>query len=215
MNIHAISNYLQRFDAPPATAPEPAETLSLLEGLFDAPLRAHDEEPIHAPPPPPESFDIDALRRDFDAHLAAALEAQQAAHDENLRAARAQWIDEQGAVLARRLSESLDAALEALRSDVARVLAPFVAEEIQAIALGELTESIRRAIAGEDAPAIRIDGPADIIGKLADSLAGERAAVTLSETETIDVTVDLGLTKIDTRLEAWMRRLTDSRSQVS
>ncbi|WP_363349788.1 hypothetical protein [Methylocystis echinoides] len=210
MNIHDVSAYLLRFDEPPRLPPP----TPILETLFEPSIEGLGEEPAPESVAPP-SVDLEALRSAFDEELAAALEQQQAAHEESLRQARTQWIEQQGDVLARRLSETLAQAFDALRGDVARILAPFVAREVEQTTVDELTDSIRRAIADDSAPAIRLEGPRDLIEKMAETFAAQQAAAILTESDGVDVTVDFGLTRIETRLEAWMRRLCDSRSYGS
>lgn len=210
MNIHDISTYLLRFDEPPRLPPPPSP---ILETLFEAPAEGPCEEFALDPAAPEEQEGAELLRRAFDEELAAALEKQQAAHEEDLRLLRTQWLEEQGEMLARRLSESLSEALEALRTDVARILAPFVARQVELTTSQELIDAIRRAVAGENGPAIRLQGPRELIEKMAEALAELQAAVSLTETDGVDVTVDFDLTRIETRLDAWMRRLRDSRSE--
>ncbi len=210
MNIHDISTYLLRFDEAPRLPPPPSP---ILETLFEAPAEGPGEEFALEPAAPGEQEDAELLRRAFDEELAAALEKQQAAHEEDLRLLRTQWIEEQGEMLARRLSESLSEALEALRTDVARILAPFVARQVELTTSQELIDAIRRAVAGENGPSIRLQGPRELIEKMAEALAELQAAVSLTETDGVDVTVDFDLTRIETRLDAWMQRLRDSRSE--
>lgn len=223
MNIHDVSTYLLRFDEAPRLAPQsslpaplPAPlspSSPILDTLFESSMELPDED--FAPDIVAREAHDDAapLRRAFDEELAAALEKQQAAHEEDLRLLRTQWIEEQGELLARRLSESLAEALEALRTDVARILAPFVAREVEQTTSQELIDAIRRAVAGENGPAIRLQGPRELIEKMAEALVEQQAAVSLTETDGVDVTVDFDMTRIETRLDAWMRRLRDSRSE--
>lgn len=211
MHIHDVSAYLLRFDEPPRLPPPAPEPL--LETLFEAPPPDEEAAPDLPAAAPEAAVDVEALRRAFDEELAAALDAQRAAHEENLRQARTQWIEQQGDILAQRLSESLAEALAALRADVARILAPFVAQEVEQKTTEDLMAAVHRAIAGEDGPAIRLQGPKDLIEKMAESFAAQQTSVSLAETDGVDVTVDFGLTRIETRLDAWMRRLCDSRSQ--
>ncbi len=148
MNIHDVSAYLLRFDEPPCLPPPPSPS-PVLETLFEAPMEGFSEEFAPDPVAPAERDDAELLRRVFEEELAAALEKQQAAHEEDLRRLRTQWLEEQGEILSRRLSESLAEALETLRTDVARVLAPFVAKGVEQTTSEELINAIRRAVAGE------------------------------------------------------------------
>lgn len=212
-NIHDVSAYLLSFDAPapaPATQADPEDFRDAAEPMNLFGETAAFSDPVETEPP----VDVSALRRDFEAEMADALQKQAAAHEESLRDARAGWVEQQGDALARRIDEHIAAAFEALRLDVSRVLAPFVSREIQSEALKELMEAARIALETEDPPAIRLAGPKDLIEKISKSLTVQASSVTLVETDDVDVTVDLGRTKIETRLDAWMRRLSESRSQA-
>jgi len=211
-NIHNVSAYLLSFDAP---APAPFQAVEPEEFCEPEPLHFFGETaPLADVVEPEPPIDVEALRRDFEAEMADALQKQAAAHEEALSNARAQWIEQQAEALARRIDENIAMAFESLRMDVSRILSPFVSREIQSEALKELIDATRQALEDETSPAIRLSGPKDLIEKIAQAIAAEPVAVTLAETDEVDVTVDLGLTKIETRLDAWMRRLCESRSQT-
>lgn len=219
-SIRSVSAYLLRFDdpAPGFVAHGMAEFEAAPVEAFDpeTPLFEFAElEPEPDPEPEPAAVDIDALRRAFEEEREAALQTQQAAHEEALRLARAQWAETQANVLSERMAESLATAFEQLRSDVARILAPFVAREIEELACEDLIEATRRALADEQAPAIRVEGPKDLIERLSQTLGSVQASVSLIETEGVDVQIDLAHARLETRLDAWMRRLSESRSGVA
>ncbi len=212
-HIHAASAWLLRFDEPqPAPAapeeffePASAEALEESAPLFDLGEQHHEQEL------PPAPVDADALRRDFEEEMAAALLKQQEAHEEALRLARSQWL-EQETEIGQRIAEELENAFEALRSDVARILTPFVAREVEQKANEDLVSAARRAFADEEASAMRLEGPRDLMEKITQALAAQSVAVTLIEADGVDVRIDLSHTRIETCLDAWMRRLCESRS---
>ncbi len=205
MNIHDVSTYLLRFDAP---APLPAP----LDTFLQEPMEAMPVEPLLEPPTPEPPVDVEAMRRAFDEELAVALEQSRRAHDERLRQARRQWVEEEAELLRDRLATCLAEAFATLRSDVARILAPFVARGVEETAVEELIASIERAIAGDEGPVIRLAGPRDLIDRIAGAFVEKRAAVSVVESDGVDIAVDFASTRIETRLEAWMRRLCDHRS---
>lgn len=204
MNIHDISTYLLRFDALPAEAP-------VFEELIEAP-NAEIEKSSFYDDVLREPIDIEALHRDFEDKLTVALQRQQEEHLENIRRAREQWVEQEAEILSRCLADGLESAFESLRTDVARVLSPFVSKEIEETALDELVSAIRRAIADEHCPVIRIEGPKDLIGRVGLGFTREGSAVNLIEREGIDALVELDITRIETRLDAWLNRLADSRN---
>jgi hypothetical protein len=217
-HIHAVSSYLLRFDEPPPAPQSGADglfglsapTMNFLEAPTDL-LDFSDHE--SAAEITEEAADAHAAPGMFEEELAAALQNQQAAHEEALRNARAEWVQQEGELLGKRLVDTLTRAMEDLRSDVGRILAPFVAREIEEMARDELIDLARRALADEEDTAIRLHGPKDLIDRVSRELASQSVVVNLVEADTVDVTIDLSRTKLETRLDAWMRRLCDSRSK--
>jgi hypothetical protein len=212
-HIHAASAWLMCFDEPQPAPPsleeslEPAsmEVLGESAPLFDPGEQNHEQEP------PPAPVDVDTLRREFEEELAAALLKQQEAHEVALRLARSQWLEQETGI-GQRMAEGLESAFEALRADVARILTPFVAREVEQRASEDLVGATRRAFADEEAPAIRLEGPRDLMEKITQSFTAQSIAATLIEADGVDVKIDLSHTRIETRLDAWMRRLCESRS---
>jgi hypothetical protein len=217
-HIHAVSSYLLRFDEPPPAPQSGAEALFDLStptmDLLDESTDLLDFSPQEIGPEfQQQPTDADALRRMFDEEMAAALQNQQATHEEALRNARAEWVEQEAQIISQRLVDSLTSAVEELRLDVARILAPFVAREIEEMARDELIDLARRALADEEEAAIRLHGPRDLIERVSQALSSQSVLISLVEADTVDVTIDLSRTKLETRLDAWMRRLSDSRSK--
>lgn len=234
-NIHAASAYLLRFDEP-APAPPPAmasffESREPVDPFNDPPALADFMPDMTMPdmtmwdmaPSDMATHDLslesgaapvdaELSRSGFEEALAAALQEQQAAHDERLRLLRSEWVEQEAEALGSRMAESMESALELIRAEVARILAPFVAREIEEKARDELVELARRAFAEDETPAIHVEGPKDLIEKVAEALATRQVAVALIEANGVDVKIDLAHTRLETRLDAWMRSLSDSRS---
>lgn len=202
MTIHDVSAYLTRFDAPPPiivgdAAVEPA---SLPEDEGGAP---------EAPPPP---IDADKLRAEMEAEFSAALAAEQESFARKLQEARERWIVAEAEALRNAVTQSLEAAIESLRADLARILTPFVSREIAQRALDETIASVRQALANEHAPAIQVSGPSDLLDRISAALSADNVVLSLSEREGVDARVTFASTTIETRLGDWMRRLSNERA---
>lgn len=216
--IHAASSWLLRFDEPERPTSFSAEEIldkATTIDVFDdpAPLFDFPEAESDRCQPAPDDVDLDTLRRTLEEEMNAALQKQKEEHEEALRIARSQWIEAEAEAIGQRMTENLAGAFEALRSDVARILAPLVAREIEEMARNELIDATRQAFADEDAPAIRLEGPSDLIERIAGAFTEQSIAVTLIEADSVDVRIDLSHTRLETRLDAWMRRLNESRSR--
>jgi hypothetical protein len=221
MQIHDVSSYLIRFDAPaPTHIEETAFDVDAnfdfsLDNPLDNPLETPLEAPFGATFEEPDVLDqpqIDpaALRQAIEAEFSASIAAEREAHEEQMILARQQWVEQESEVLGQCVTQAIDAAIDRLRADVARVLSPFVSREICEAALGELIASIRLAIANERAPAMTISGPRDLVAKV--SLAiGSDVALNVVESDSIDVAVDLSPTRIEMRLAEWTRCLSEER----
>jgi len=196
MTIHSVSAYLQNFDA----ADPPVADWSVDDQKPEAQTRA----------PEAPQIDAEALRREMETAFAQRLDAQKEEHERDLRLARAQWTEREAAALGGLLKQGLDAAFDGLRADVARVLAPFVSSEIARQTIEELIVSIRRAIANDRISVVTVTGPRDLIEKVGLAFADENVSVNLVESGDVDVAVDLSAVKMETRLAAWMRRLSEA-----
>lgn len=197
MTIHDASAYLIRFDA---QAPAPEEDDPSPESAFCA----EEAVPLQA-----AAIDPEALRREIEAEFALILQKQKEAHEESFRLAREEWVEREAESLRRALAQGLQSAFESLRADMARALAPFVCREIEERTIEEVIDAIRRAIADDHAPMIAVAGPKDLVNKVSLAFAKENVAVDIAADDVVDIVVDLPKTRIETRLGAWMRSLSE------
>lgn len=209
--IHDVSAYLTRFDAPPTamTLDEEEDRAPAMESLFEAP------EPV-APEPEPEpepQVDREAIIAEFQARQEAALDAQRAEFEARLRDERERWATEQGAALSARLAQALDTAFEELRSDVARIISPFVAREVTGRVTEDLIAALRTGLANDGASAMEIRGPRDLLEKIESALASEPVAISCHESDEVDARVTFASTTVETSLSDWMNLLLRERGE--
>lgn len=193
MMIHHISTYLQRFDVTEPAALEMDE-------------EAHDEPQAELEEPRLSLAEVETIRRDLEADFAQRLQAQQEAHEQSLSLMREEWTRAESEALSQRFLQALATAFIELRTDVARVIRPFLDAALQERALDELVHAVRKAIRDTRDPVLRLTGPADLIEKVGLAL-GADAAVNFVESRDGDVSVDLSPLKIETRLIEWRDRL--------
>jgi len=222
VTIRKASAYLTSFDAPtPANDAHDASHASV------SPV--DDPAPVPADPTSvggePENLNEDSLRPQYavstpeeiaaeiETKIVAAVEAERQAAEERLRQAREDWTTEMADSLARRLEQSMGEAIDSIRDDVARILAPFISREVFRQSLEEMTASVKKGLVGAIDPAIEISGPADVIDKLSHALANRDIAVIARESDVIDARIDFGTTTIETALEAWLTGLAVSRKE--
>ena len=215
VKIRAVSAYLTQFDAPePANDPHEAP----------ADLAPADETPAASPEPlvPVEVSGAQAetgavsdeaadsrsaeINAEIEKKVVAALEEERRACESRLLLARDEWTSEAADIFARKI----DAAFTTLRDDIARVLTPFVSQEVFSRTFDQLLASIKKGLNDDAEPVIEIYAAADLVEKLKRSLSDRNIAIIAHESDQTDVRVKMGVTTIETSLEEWLRRLIDS-----
>lgn len=202
MTIYDAASYLTRFDAPAPIALPQQEAVDAAIEFETADLRQEDMT---------AEAEREAMRIELEAQLRAALQEERQAYEQRLQAARAQWTSQTAEEFSQRMCRAFDAAFDALREDVSAILTPFVSREIAAQALDETIMAARAALADENAPAISLRGPKDLLDKMRESLNSAKIAMAAQESDDVDLSVDMSKTRIETRLGDWMRRLSDER----
>jgi hypothetical protein len=207
MTIRSVSSYLTRFDtqAPPISI----QTESAL-----TPLDILPDEPITFDLNEDESTLREEMRSALQADFDAAIEQERAASAERLRVERDRWTNDEAVKLSEQVARAIEAGLGGLRSDIARILTPFVSEQISRRVLDDLIAAVRAGLADVANPAIEISGASDLLERMRIALVEKELATTMRETDEIDARVTLGSTVIETRLSEWMSQLR-AESEVS
>lgn len=139
------------------------------------------------------------------------LENQKCAFAARVEDARAQWAQQEGAQLAEALGAALAEIEAAIGSRVARVLRPFMRTALRDRAVAELEDAVGLILRGRDQPLIEISGAPDLIAALQSRLEsrpdGVIAAIGWTPNSSSDVRVVANQTVIQSRIEAWMRRI--------
>lgn len=159
----------------------------------------------------------DAAGREYargrqDAEIAA-MERMEAALDnerqrlaEELARERQTWAAEEG----ERLSSSLAAAVaeveRRLHDCMARILQPFLEDEIREKALRSFTRTTRSLIEDGDAIRLTVAGPEDLLAR-AFGEGSPAACVVKIEPGRPDVSATFGETRIETEIGAWIARI--------
>lgn len=138
---------------------------------------------------------------------AEALDAERNASATRLAAERDRWASEEGRLLAETLMQGLADIEARITACVARILSGFLAERLIERATRELAQSIRQILAGADGKIVEVTGPADVVAKLSDALAGDSAAVAFHPNASADVRIVCDETLVEARLSPWLARL--------
>jgi hypothetical protein len=128
--------------------------------------------------------------------------------DARLAAAREGWIRDQAEVLADRLEQGLTEIEARIADRTACILRGFLADRLVDRATRELASHIRTLLAGADGKVVAVSGPGDLLTALSEKLAGAAAALDLRPGGSADLRVVCDDTLVESRLSAWLDRLT-------
>jgi hypothetical protein len=124
-----------------------------------------------------------------------------------------QFAEKTADVLAGKLAEGLAALEVRLSAQVARVLGRFLESAVRDRALGELSETVQALIATAGATRLKISGPEALVARFRQATASLKvSAEVVIDSASADVTVALDDTIVETRIAAWMDRVTEAAS---
>lgn len=146
-----------------------------------------------------------AAQQDYEAMLA----GERNGFETRLAEARQAWAAEQGERLAQMMSEGLVRIETEIADAAARLLEPLLAAHAREAAIAELKAALDEIMADEPTASVRIEGPEDLLAILRGKLA-ERRNIAYVSAALSDITVEADGTLIETRLEAWGRRLKEA-----
>jgi hypothetical protein len=198
MSAVSAASYLTELgspEAPGATAEKAGAAARELQGKLDAAF-ARGQEAGRA-----------AVQAEFDAKSA----GQQALYMKRLELERHKWAISTGEDLATRLAAGLKGIEDGLADAAARILRPFIEEELHRKTIAELQANLEALFSTESAVAMQISGPADVLDALREKL-GEKipAGVTFEVSDKADVRVVTGQATIETRLAEWRAALEEA-----
>jgi hypothetical protein len=144
------------------------------------------------------------------AALEARLQEQKALYEARLAEARGMWSAEEGRRLAEGLRAGLEAMEAALAQATARVLEPFLGEEVRRQAIAELGRQLHALVAKDASLGLRITGPADLLEAMRATLADSIAGVVYQPAEACELRVEAGPSVLETRLAPWLAAIREA-----
>lgn len=152
------------------------------------------------------------LDREFEAKLdeeRKAFQKEREAFDQKLEAARATWVEQQGAKVADVIHKDIQACEENLRDALSRLLKPFLTHRALKQSLDDFVEAVSSVVADQANPVIELQGPADLLEVVCERLSREGVAIRATENGGADLVARINSTLIETRMDEWVRRLRD------
>ncbi|MBJ3778692.1 hypothetical protein [Acuticoccus mangrovi] len=157
---------------------------------------------------------VAAAQKEAEAQKSAAMETvrevERRTAKRALEEARAAWCREEAEVIHGRIEPLFEALHRRLSDAFGAALAPIAETAIRDAALRRFASVLDDLIGPEAAePAVTIKGPADLLDALR-SRFGERAGVNFIEETTVELSVDVGDTRLETVVGAWADDLATS-----
>jgi len=205
----AIANLLEDFS--PSSKGEP-----LGIGILRAVKHSIEAEPMQPPP----SVDRQAeLIRSAEAgvraeereaaqkRLETALAVERARFEDELKAQRVIWVEQEGSQLSTQIAEGIGRIETILSERVANILKPFVSAAFRQQSIIGLEEVLATILLGEEVGPIRIVGPEDIVQVLKGKLGSHGRAIEFLPGNHIEVSITARSTTVQTQLSQWANRL--------
>ncbi len=111
--------------------------------------------------------------------------------------------------IARQLTSQLEVEMDNLNIEISNLVAatlrPFVTETINARIIDELKAAIVDVLNDPQACQITVSGPAVMLNRLEKCLDETGASIQYIETNDLEITIDIGREKIESRIQAWSK----------
>jgi hypothetical protein len=149
-------------------------------------------------------------RAEATAALEAKLVEQNALNEQRLAEARRTWSAQEGEKLALALQTGLERMEAAIARAAARVLEPFLVEQVRHRAVSELSAQLRALVARDASLALCVSGPADLLEALRATLADGVAGLTYQPNEACELRIEAGPSVLETRLAPWLAAIREA-----
>ena len=174
----------------------------------------HEDAAVPADTVETQALIDDAYRRGREAAIeesraehAASMEAQQERHTAELVALRADYEQAQAERIAVALGELRREVTHVVTNEVAGALAPFLDEELRTRAVDRLAVLVAEAVGEDGAGNVRVSGPRTLFEALEARSGADGPKWRFSESDEVDLTVEIDGTLFATRLGDWRNAL--------
>lgn len=140
------------------------------------------------------------------AEIDAKLEEQRQYLEKQHELERLTWASREASKLTAQLRDGLGKIAEAVTTQTARILKPFLIEQIRAQAIAELHAVLEVILTKGEGISLKISGPEDLLQLLREKLPSQGIAVEFVPSTGVDLCVTAGQTILETRLAAWMAK---------
>jgi hypothetical protein len=120
---------------------------------------------------------------------------------------RERWVREQSGVIVERLEAAWKELETGITDTLARLLEPVLVGAIRQQALHEFVAHLNAIVNDGDKSALRISGPADLLGAVRSRLAGSRLTVDYVTQARSEVHLTSNQAVLETQMQVWIERL--------
>jgi hypothetical protein len=166
---------------------------------------------------PPQNKTATAYAEGFAAGQAAAeaewqpkLDELRAFHEKQLSVERLTWAGREADALAEQLVSGLQQLETTIADTVAELLKPFLVKVVHDRAINDLLRAIDTVLMKDEAIALEISGPEDLLQMLREKLSGKNIAIVFTPGDGPEIRIATGQTALETQIRAWTARIEES-----
>ncbi|MTI16773.1 hypothetical protein E1162_05935 [Rhodobacteraceae bacterium RKSG542] len=118
-----------------------------------------------------------------------------------------EWKMQQGQELRTAVTASLQNIEVRVAESVAAILVPFLDEQSRHMAVGALSEVLKRHLSASKEPILEVSGPRSLFDLFQEKLGANAPAMDYVESSGVDLNVSVGNMNLSTGLEQWLQQL--------
>jgi len=135
------------------------------------------------------------------------LEEQRRFYEQKLELERCTWVSREADVFVQQLADGLDTIQSNIAELTARILKPFLVEQIREQGLASLVETLDVLLFQDKGLTLEVSGPEDFLQLLREKLSSKNVTAVFSPGDDVEVRVRVGQTFLETQFGAWLARL--------
>jgi hypothetical protein len=146
------------------------------------------------------------------AEIEARLEDERSRNLKQLEIERYTWAERESEKLAVQIGDGLREITAHLGNLTARILRPFLADELHRQAVAELMRTLEAMLGKQEGITLEISGPEDLLQLLREKLSRKNIVAALTPDENVDVRIVAGQTILETCIGSWMRKVEERKA---
>lgn len=145
---------------------------------------------------------LEEARSEAEAAIGAARQEERAIAKAQLEEARAAWVAQEAERFAAAHKAAMAHLSETLQSAIGRALSPVVERKVRQAAVERFAVLLQKHLRDYADPCLVVEGPADLLEALREAM-DDPAGITFTPCDTVDLSANIGGTRLSTRLCDW------------